>query len=61
LSESVNAAMEEKVREQNRAKQTRDEYANDVEAVQTWLQTAELTVQDRSIEPQILKDHIQVS
>lgn len=53
-------ALEEKAREQKRAKQTREDYKKDVEAVQAWLQNAELAVQDRSIEPQIIKDHIQV-
>lgn len=43
-----------------RAKTVRTEYLKDVDDVQRWLQEAEVKVQDRSSEPQTIKEHIQV-
>ncbi|KAK3930237.1 Nesprin-1 [Frankliniella fusca] len=59
LSESVSAAMEEKDRDLKRARTVRSDYARDVDAVTAWIQRAELRVQDRSAEPQVLRDHLQ--
>lgn len=59
LSETISNIMEEKDREFKRAKTIRTEYLSDVEEIQTWIRKAELKVQDRSIEPQALKDHLQ--
>ncbi|XP_039285327.1 nesprin-1-like [Nilaparvata lugens] len=59
LSENVVGLMEEKGREQKRAKTVRSDYTVDVDELQNWLQQAELKVQDRSVEPQKLKDYIQ--
>lgn len=59
LSETISNIMEEKDREFKRARTIRTEYLSDVEEIQTWIRKAELKVQDRSIEPQQLKDHLQ--
>lgn len=59
LSESVSAAMEEKDRDLKRARTVRSDYVRDVDAVTAWIQRAELRVQDRSAEPQVLRDHLQ--
>ncbi|XP_075225316.1 muscle-specific protein 300 kDa isoform X2 [Lycorma delicatula] len=59
LSESVVGSMEVKGREQKRAKTVRTDYNSDVDELQHWLQQAELKVQDRSVEPQQLKEYIQ--
>lgn len=61
LSEKVLAAMEEKENEAKRARTVRYEYNRDVEQVQTWICQAEGRVQDRSLEPQTLKDFLQVN
>lgn len=37
----------------------RSDYVRDVDVVQSWIQKSELAVQDRSVEPQQLKQHIQ--
>ena len=60
LSEKVLAAMEEKENEAKRARTVRYEYQRDVEHVQTWICQAEGRVQDRSLEPQTLKEFLQV-
>lgn len=59
LSETISNIMEEKDREFKRARTIRTEYLSDVEEIQTWIRKAELKVQDRSIEPQQLKEHLQ--
>lgn len=51
--------MEEKDREFKRAKTIRTDYLTDVEEVQRWIQQAETKIQDRSIEPQQLREHLQ--
>ncbi|KAJ4429798.1 hypothetical protein ANN_22002 [Periplaneta americana] len=58
LSETVSGAMEEKDRELKRARTVRADYKRDVEEVQTWIQKAELKVQDRSVEPLQLKEYL---
>lgn len=60
LSEKVLAAMEEKENEAKRARTVRYEYHRDVEQVQTWICAAEGRVQDRNLEPQTLKEFLQV-
>lgn len=59
LSEAIINAMDEKDREFKKAKTVRGEYLKDVEQVQAWIKEAELKVQDRSIEPHVLNDHLQ--
>ncbi len=60
LSEKVLAAMEDKENEAKRARTVRYEYHRDVEQVQTWICQAEGRVQDRNLEPQTLKEFLQV-
>lgn len=60
ISEGLRSVMDEKGRELKRARTVRTEYASDVEEIQRWLRDAELKVQDRSVQPQKLKDYIQV-
>lgn len=52
--------MEEKDREFKRARTVRHEYTQDVGEVQSWIQKAELKVQDRSVEPLQLKEYLSV-
>lgn len=59
LSETLTGAMEEKDRELKRARTVRSDYVRDVDAVTAWIQRAEMRVQDRSAEPQVLRDHLQ--
>lgn len=56
LSEQLHGAMEEKNREFKRAKTVRTEYLTGVDHVQTWLHSAELRIQDRSMEPLQMKE-----
>lgn len=51
-------AMEEKQREQKRAKTTRTDYLADVDEVQNWIHDAELKVQDRSVEPSKMMEYL---
>jgi len=60
LSEKVLAAMEDKETDAKRARTIRYEYQRDVENVQSWICQAEGRVQDRSLEPQTLRDFLQV-
>ena len=60
LSEKVLATMEDKENDAKRARTVRYDYHRDVEQVQTWICHAEGRVQDRSLEPQTLKDFLQV-
>jgi len=53
--------MEDKENEAKRARTVRYEYHRDVEQVQSWICQAEGRVQDRSLEPQTLKEFLQVS
>lgn len=48
--------MEEKNKEFKRAKTVRTEYLAGVDAIQQWLQQAELRIQDRTLEPLQLKE-----
>jgi len=57
-AEATAQAMEEKQREQKRARTTRSDYLTDVDEVQAWIRQAELKVQDRSVEPAILREHL---
>ncbi|KDR09331.1 hypothetical protein L798_01015 [Zootermopsis nevadensis] len=50
--------MEEKDRELKRARTVRTDYKRDVEEVQSWIQNAELKLQDRSVEPLQLKEYL---
>ncbi|KAK1120687.1 hypothetical protein K0M31_020493 [Melipona bicolor] len=50
--------MEEKQREQKRARTVRSDYLTDLDEVQSWIRQAELKVQDRSIEPIPLKEQL---
>lgn len=59
LSETISNVMEEKNREFKRARTVRTEYLSDVDEIQGWIRKAELKVQNRSIEPQELKEHLQ--
>lgn len=58
LAEAVSGAMDEKNREFKKARTVRTDYLSDVEAVQGWIKEAELKVQDRSVEPQLLNEHL---
>lgn len=57
-AEATAQAMEEKQREQKRARTVRSDYLTDLDEVQTWIRQAELKVQDRSIEPAPLKEQL---
>lgn len=59
LSETISNAMDEKDREFKRARTIRSDYLTDVDEVQSWIQSAETKIQDRSIEPQHLQNHLQ--
>lgn len=59
LIEAILSAMDDKEREFKKARTVRSDYLTDVEAVQAWIKEAELKVQDRSIEPQLLNDNLQ--
>lgn len=55
-TEQLHAAMDEKNREFKKAKTVRTEYLTNVDAIQSWLQNAELRIQDRTMEPLQLKE-----
>ncbi|XP_076667923.1 muscle-specific protein 300 kDa isoform X16 [Andrena cerasifolii] len=57
-AEATAQAMEEKQREQKRARTVRSDYLADLDEVQAWIRQAELKVQDRSVEPVPLKDQL---
>ncbi|XP_018395829.1 PREDICTED: nesprin-1 isoform X2 [Cyphomyrmex costatus] len=57
-AEATTQTMEEKQREQKRARTVRSDYLTDVDEVQAWIRQAELKVQDRSTEPAILREHL---
>ncbi|VEN54046.1 unnamed protein product, partial [Callosobruchus maculatus] len=59
LTETIANAMEEKAREFKKARTVRTDYLNEVEDVQNWIKEAEIKVQDRSVEPQVLHEHLQ--
>lgn len=58
LSEDLLNKMEDKDREYKKARTVRTDYLTDVEEVQNWIKDAELKVRDRSIEPQLLNEHL---
>ena len=57
-AEATAQTMEEKQREQKRARTIRSDYLTDLDEVQSWIRQAELKVQDRSIEPIPLKEQL---
>lgn len=57
-AEATAQTMEEKQREQKRARTVRSDYLTDVDEVQAWIRQAELKVQDRSVEPAVLREHL---
>lgn len=59
LTETLLNAMEEKNREFKKARTIRSDYITDVDEIQRWIKEAELKIQDRSIEPHILNEHLQ--
>lgn len=59
LAETIANAMEEKDREFKKARTVRTDYLNEVEEVGNWIKDAELKVQDRTLEPQLLHEHLQ--
>lgn len=60
LSEKVVSLMEEKSKNIKRARTIRSDYNSYVDAVQKWLQEVEVKVQDRVVEPVVLKQSVQV-
>lgn len=61
FSESVNAAMDEKYREQLRFKTMRRDFAEDVSYVKNWIIKCEAIAKDKSSTPHIHKEKLQVS
>lgn len=59
LTETLSNTMDEKDRDFKRARTIRYDYAADVDEVTAWLQKAELKVQDRTLEPSVLKEQLQ--
>lgn len=57
-AENMQSAMTDREREFKRAKTVRSEYLSNVDYIQTWLAQAELRIQDRTHEPQQLKETI---
>ncbi|XP_008555407.1 muscle-specific protein 300 kDa isoform X6 [Microplitis demolitor] len=57
-AEGAVQAMEEKQREQKRARTIRTDYLADVDELQAWIRQAELKVQDRSVEPLKLREFL---
>lgn len=57
-AESMQSAMTDREREFKRARTVRTEYLSNVDYIQTWLAQAELRIQDRTQDPQQLKDMI---
>lgn len=57
-AEATAQTMEEKHREQKRARTTRSDYLTDVDEMQAWIRQAEFQIQNRTIEPEILRDHL---
>lgn len=51
--------MEEKTKEFKKARTVRSDYITEVKDVQNWIKDAELKIQDRSIEPHLLSEHLQ--
>lgn len=57
-AERLQSTMNDKDREFKRAKTVRSEYLSGVDYIQTWIQQTELRVQDRTAEPNLLKEHL---
>lgn len=58
-AEGVLSKMDERQQEASRAQILRKEYTRDVESVQTWIQAAEVKVQNKNVEPTVLKEFLQ--
>ncbi|KAK9711342.1 hypothetical protein QE152_g25509 [Popillia japonica] len=59
FAEEVLNNMEEKTKEFKKARTVRSDYITEVKDVQNWIKDAELKIQDRSIEPHLLSEHLQ--
>ena len=59
LTEEITNDMEEKAKEFKKARTVRSDYITEVKDVQNWIKDAELIIQDRSIEPHVLNEHLQ--
>lgn len=57
-AEALAAAMEEKEREWKRARTARSEYATDVESVQAWVRSAEITARERTLSPEPYRERL---
>lgn len=57
-AEDASQAMEEKQRDQKRAKTVRTDYLADVDVLQTWIRETELKVQDRSCTPDKTMEYV---
>lgn len=58
-AEEISNTMEEKEKEFKKARTVRSDYIREVEDVQNWIREAELKIQDRTIEPHLLNEHLQ--
>lgn len=59
--EQLVQAMEEKNREQKRAKTVRTDYKSDLDTLTDWVLKAEVKVRDKTSQPQVLKESLQVT
>ncbi|XP_024081429.1 nesprin-1 [Cimex lectularius] len=59
LMENMSSAMEEKAKNQKRARTVRTEYVRCRDMLTSWLQQAELKVQDKTSKPQAIKETLQ--
>ena len=57
-AENTGQVMEEKARDQKRARTIRTDYVADVDELTAWIRKAELMVQDRSVEPIKLRESL---
>lgn len=57
-AEDASQAMEEKQRDQKRAKTVRTDYLADVDVLQAWIRETEVKVQDRSCTPDKTMEHL---
>lgn len=59
FAEEILNNMEEKTKEFKKARTVRSDYITEVKDVQNWIRDAELKIQDRSVEPHLLNEHLQ--
>ncbi|CAH1403533.1 unnamed protein product [Nezara viridula] len=52
-------SMDDKERQQKRARTVRSEYSNDLDILTNWIQKAEIKVRDKTSQPQVLKQSLQ--